>query len=139
MKSFAKFVKEQILGLYENITIQHVGNVRAKVDTGNGGYNVLHGVDVQEKDDKVTFKTVNDKVLTLPIVDHATIHIGSGVKEARPVVRLDCSLGSKQFNGVKFSIGDRSENEVPVLLSEDFIKINGGVVNLNVNDSPKNL
>jgi len=137
MKSFAEYFKEQVLGLYEGITIQHVGNVKAKVDTGNGGYNVLHGVDVNEHDGKVTFKTVQDKMLTLPVVDHAIIHIGSGVKEERPVVELDCSIGTKQFNKTKFSIADRSENEVPVLLSEDFIKMNGGVVNLNVNDSPQ--
>lgn len=135
MKSFAEFVKEQILGLYEGITIQHVGTVKAKVDTGNGGFNVLHGVNLKEDNNKVTFTTVNEKELTLPVVDHAVIHIGSGVKEERPVVKLDCSIGTKQFNNVPFSIADRSENECPVLLSEDFIKMNGGVVNLNVNDT----
>lgn len=137
MKSFAKFVKEQILGLYEGITIQHVGNVKAKVDTGNGGFNVLHGTNLKESDDNVTFTTVGDKQLSLPVIDHAIIHIGSGVKEQRPVVSLDCSIGTKQFNGVPFSIADRTENECPVLLSEDFIKMNGGVVNLNLNDTPE--
>lgn len=137
MKSFAEFVREQILGLYEGITIQHVGNVKAKVDTGNGGFNVLHGVEIKENNSNVSFTTVNDKKLTLPIADHAVIHIGSGVKEQRPVVKLDCSIGTKQFNNVLFSIADRSENECPVLLSEDFIKLNGGVVNLNVNDTPE--
>jgi hypothetical protein len=48
---------------------------------------------------------------------------------------LDCSIGTKQFNGVPFSIADRTENECPVLLSEDFIKMNGGVVNLKLNDT----
>ena len=130
MKSFAEFVKEQILGLYEGITIQHVGNVKAKVDTGNGGFNVLHGTNLKESDDNLTFTTVGDKQLSLQV-------IGSGVKEQRPVVSLDCSIGTKQFNGVPFSIADRTENECPVLLSEDFIKMNGGVVNLNLNDTPE--
>ena len=133
MKKFDIFVFEQILGLFEGITIQHVGTVKAKVDTGNSGYNVLHGIDIKEKDGKVTFTTVGNKVLTLPISEHVTIHIGSGNKEDRPVVLLDCSIGKEQFNKVPFSLGDRTENDTPVLLSENFIKQNGGVVNVNLN------
>lgn len=124
---------EQILGLFEGITIQHVGTVKAKVDTGNSAHNVLHGIVKNLTKDKVTFETVNNKSLTLPITEIIKIHIGSGNKEDRPVVKLDCSIGTKQFNSVPFSIADRSENDTPVLLGEDFIKMNGGVVNLNIN------
>jgi len=130
---FRKLFYEQILGLTEGITIQHVGTVKAKVDTGNSAYNVLHGI-VRKMDDKnVTFETVNNKVLTLPVAEIIKIHIGSGNKEDRPVVKLDCSVGTEQFNGVPFSIADRTENDTPVLLGEEFIKMNGGVVNLNIN------
>lgn len=132
MKFFSVFL-EQILGLFEGMTIQHIGNVKAKVDTGNSAYNVLHGI-VKKLDDKqVTFTTVNDKVLTLPVHEIIKIHIGSGNKEDRPVVKLDCSIGREQFNSVPFSIADRSENDTPVLLGEEFIKMNGGMVNLNIN------
>lgn len=137
MKSFNTVYIEQILGLFEGITIQHVGNVKAKVDTGNSGYNVLHGINLKEKDGKISFDTVNNKHLTLPVSDHVIIHIGSGQKENRPVVLLDCSIGTEQFNRVPFSLGDRSENDTPVLLCEDFIKKNGGVVNLNINNTSK--
>jgi hypothetical protein len=138
MKTFAEFIGEkQILGLHERITIQHLGNVKAKVDTGNGGFNVIHGVNLQEKDGKVTFNTVENKKLTLPVADHVVINIGSGNKEHRPVVKLDCSIGTEQFNQVPFSIADRTENDCPVLLSKDFIKLNGGVVNVNINDTPE--
>ena len=82
---------------------------------------------------KVTFETVGNKTLTLPVIEIIKIHIGSGNKEDRPVVALDCSIGTEQFNKVPFSIADRSENDTPVLLGEDFIKMNGGVVNLNIN------
>ena len=77
--------------------------------------------------------TVGDKRLTLPISDRVYVHIGSGNKEDRPVVSLDCSLGKEQFNNVPFSLADRSENDTPVLLCEDFIKKNGGIVNVNLN------
>jgi hypothetical protein len=107
--------------------------VKAKVDTGNSAHNVLHAVNLKEKNNNVTFNTVNDKQLTLPIADRVYIHIGSGNKEDRPVVKLDCSLGKEQFNGVPFSLADRSENDTPVLLGEEFIKQNGGVVNVNIN------
>lgn len=124
---------EQILGLFEGITIQHIGTLKAKVDTGNSAYNVLHGIVKSMEDGKVTFTTVNNKTLTLPVSEVIKIHIGSGNKEDRPVVKLDCSIGTEQFNQVPFSLGDRSENDTPVLLGEDFIKQNGGVVNLNIN------
>lgn len=133
MVSFKQFFYEQILGLTEGITIQHIGTVKAKVDTGNSAYNVLHAVEVEEKGDNVSFKTVNDKKLTLPIADRVYIHIGSGNKEDRPVVKLDCSMGKEQFNSVPFSLADRSENDTPVLLGEEFIRQNGGVVNININ------
>lgn len=133
MVSFKQFFYEQILGLTEGITIQHIGTVKAKVDTGNSAYNVLHAINLKEDNDKVTFTTVKDKELTLPIADRIYIHIGSGNKENRPVVKLDCSMGNEQFNGVPFSLADRSENDTPVLLGEEFIRQNGGVVNVNIN------
>lgn len=133
MYKFSRLFIEQILGLFEGITIQHIGTVKAKVDTGNSAHNVLHAVNIKEKGGKVEFDTTNNKHLSLPVVDHITIHIGSGNNEERPVVKLDCSIGTEQFNGVPFSLGDRTENDTPVLLGVDFIKLNGGVVNLNLN------
>lgn len=133
MYNFSRIFIEQILGLFEGITIQHVGTVKAKVDTGNSAHNVLHAVNIEEKNGKVTFTTVNEKTLTLPVADHITIHIGSGNNEERPVVKLDCSIGTEQFNQVPFSLGDRSQNDTPVLLGEGFIRKNGGVVNVNIN------
>ena len=134
MVTFKQFFNEQILGLFEGITLQHIGTVKAKVDTGNNAFNVLHGIDIEEDNGKVIFTTVGDKRLTLPISDRVYVHIGSGNKEDRPVVSLDCSLGKEQFNNVPFSLADRSENDTPVLLCEDFIKKNGGVVNVNLNN-----
>jgi len=134
VRSFNTFVNEQILGLTEGMTIQHVGFVKAKIDTGNSAYNVLHGLIKGEENGNVKFETVNDKILNLPVVEHIPIHIGSGNVEERTVIKLDCSIGTKQFNGIKFSIADRSKNDYPVLIGEDFIKLNGGVVNVKINN-----
>ena len=132
MVSFKQYFYEQILGNTEGITIQHVGTVRATVDTGNSGHNVLHATSVKEHDGKVTFLTVNNKKVTLPVIDHITV-TGNNNTNTRPVVALDCSVGNMQFNKEPFSLADRSGQDNPVLLSQDFIKKNGGVVNVKIN------
>lgn len=133
MRSYKDYFYEQILGSTEGITIQHVGNVRATVDTGNSGYNVLHGIIIDgAKKGHVKFKTVNDKILELPVKEVIAVSGNNNTNE-RPVVSLDCSLGNEQFNNTLFSIADRSGQDNPVLLSKDFIKQNGGVVNVNIN------
>ena len=136
MVSFKQYFHEQILGNTEGITIQHVGTVRATVDTGNSGHNVLHATDVSEQDSKVSFNTVGNKRLNLPIKEHITV-TGNNNTNTRPVVLLDCSVGNMQFNKEPFSLADRSEQDTPVLLCQDFIKKNGGVVNVKINQDLK--
>ena len=55
------------------------------------------------------------------VVDTIIIHIGSGVKEDRPVVLFDIKLGDEEYKDVPFSIADRSENEYPVLIGKLFL------------------
>ena len=67
MKSFLQFVEEKnVLGLIEFFTFEGLGRIPAKLDSGNGAYNVLHGEDIQEQGDKVFFTTVNGRKLLLP-------------------------------------------------------------------------
>lgn len=123
-------VKEeaQVLKIDEPIHIDGVGEVLAKVDTGNEAYNVLHGVDVQDDGSTVTFTTAGDKRVTRPKTDTIKIHIGSGVKEDRPVITLDITVNGKHFKMVPFSVADRSENEEPVLIGAPFLKMMNAVV-----------
>jgi len=44
-KKFFESVKP--LGLIETITFEELGPIEAKVDSGNGAYNVLHGVNLE--------------------------------------------------------------------------------------------
>lgn len=135
MRSFKEFFYEQILGSTEGITIQHVGNVRATVDTGNNGYNVLHAIVLKDaKPGHVKFKTVGDKMLELPIKDSITVSGNNNIND-RVVVELDCSIGKEQFNKTPFSLADRTNQDNPVLLCRDFIQQNGGVVNVNINNN----
>jgi len=112
-----------ILGVTEYITIDGIGSVVAKIDSGNEAYNVLHGVDIERNgDNTVTFTTVNDKKITLPCTGSIDINIGSGNIETRPTVVLDIILRDKPYKGITFSVADRADNEQQVLIGEPFIK-----------------
>ena len=58
------FESKKPLGLIETISIEGIGPIEAKVDSGNGAYNVLHGYNIIENGNKVTFFTVGDKKIT---------------------------------------------------------------------------
>jgi hypothetical protein len=123
MRSFKQyFVEKTVLGLEETIYIDGVGQIRAKLDTGNGAFNVLHGQDIQQDGEVVRFTTENGVVLERPISDHITINLGAGNKEDRPVVLLNVKIGNKVFRDIPFSIGNRSENTHKVLIGKNFIQ-----------------
>lgn len=116
------FHEKTVIGLIETIYINDIGEVEAKVDSGNGAFNVIHGENVAVKDDEVTFNTINGRTLTKPVVNHIKINVGAGNFEDRPVVEFDIKIGNREFNSVKFSIGNRANNEFPVLIGKDFIR-----------------
>lgn len=127
-------IMENALGLIEDVYIDGIGHVQAKTDTGNAAHNVIHGIIENKSKGEVTFKTINDKVVTLPYEEAITIHIGSGNKEDRPVVKLNIAINNKKYSDVPFSVADRSENEYKILLGEKFIKANGGMVDVTKKD-----
>ena len=54
MKTFLQYIEEKsVLGLIEFFNIEGIGKIPAKLDSGNGAYNVIHGEDIQEQGDKV--------------------------------------------------------------------------------------
>lgn len=124
MKSFKQyFVEKTVLGLEEIIYIDGVGQLRAKLDTGNGAFNVLHGEDIQDNGNTVRFTTDKGVVLEKPISDHITINLG-GVDnmEDRPVVLLNVKIGNNVFRQIPFSIGNRANNTHKVLIGKSFIQ-----------------
>ena len=123
MKTFLQYIEEKsVLGLIEFFNIEGIGKVAAKLDSGNGAYNVLHGEDIQEQGNKVFFRTVNGRTLLLPKVDQIDINVGAGNIESRPVVELDFSIGQKDYTGIRFSIGNRASNLYKILVGKDFIQ-----------------
>jgi len=123
MKKFKQYFEEKtVLGLIEFFHIDGVGKVAAKLDSGNGAFNVLHGEDIQQQGDKVFFRTVNGRTLVKDKKDSITINVGAGNTEDRPVVEFDLKVGDKEFKGVPFSIGNRSSNIFKILVGKEFIE-----------------
>ena len=137
MITFKKFFEaNKPLGLIETITFKELGPVEAKVDSGNGAYNVLHGINIEEKDNKVTFDTVNNQKITTPILEHIDINVGSGPDgeatiDNRPVVEFDIEIGDKMYPNTKFSIGSREDNEYKILVGKEFIEKLGGLIDVS--------
>jgi len=133
MKSFKQFFEKTVIGLIEKITLDGIGEVDAKIDSGNGAYNVLHGEDVIRQGNKVTFTTINGKRLIKEIEDTIAINVGAGNIEERPVVRFRMKFSGKQFDNVPFSIGNRSTNEYKILVGKDFIKQLDALIDIDSN------
>ena len=122
MKNFKQFFEKTVIGLIEPIDLHGVGRVEAKIDSGNGAFNVLHGEDITRQGDKILFTTINGKKLIKDVEDTIAINIGAGNIEERPVVRFRMKFGGKEFDNVPFSIGNRASNEYKILIGKDFIK-----------------
>lgn len=116
------FLEKRILGLEENIFLDGIGKISAKLDTGNGAFNVLHGENIETDGKLIRFTTMNGISIQKPMVDTVTINVGAGHKEDRPVVLFDVILGTTKFLKVPFSIGNRSDNAHKVLIGKDFIQ-----------------
>jgi hypothetical protein len=125
-----KLFFEQVLGLKETVTFKEIGPVEAKVDSGNGAYNVLHGTDIEYNGNKVKFRTIDNREIVKPLQELIDINIGSGNIEKRPVVLFDISIGDEDYPNTPFSITDRSQNEEQVLLGKDFIEKLGGLIDV---------
>lgn len=140
MITFKKFFESnKPLGLIETITFKELGPIEAKIDSGNGAYNVLHGVNLEysglddnyEGKSHVTFETVDGKTIKKRVVEFIDINIGSGNIEERPVVEFDIEIGDKVYPATKFSIGNREENEYKILVGKDFIEQLGGLIDVS--------
>jgi len=122
MKKFKQFfIEKQLFGLIEFFDIDGIGKVPAKLDSGNGAYNVIHGEDIQIQGEKVFFRTVNNKTLLKDKKGEITINVGAGNTEDRPIVEFDFTIGEKVFTGIPFTLSDRATNLYKILVGKDFI------------------
>ena len=114
-----------VIGVEEPILVKGVGEMSAKIDSGNSGYNVIHGEDLVVQGDIITFKTFNkdgiERRVSKKIKDTININIGGGHIQERPVVELNIKFAGEDYKKVPFSITNRGGNEHQVLISKDFV------------------
>ena len=136
MINFKTFYENKPLGLIETIVFDELGSIEAKVDSGNGAYNVLHGLNIVKNDDgTISFDTVDGKNITKELIENIDINVGSGNIETRPVVLFDIEVGDVAYPETKFSIGDREANEYKILLGKDFIEKLGGLIDVSAENN----
>lgn len=116
------FAEKNVLGLEEVIDLEGLGKLQAKLDSGNGAYNVLHGENIKLDGKTVRFTTMNGTSVEKPIQDTITINVGAGNTEDRPVVLFNVKIGGQVFPNVPFSIGNRADNIHKVLIGKTFIQ-----------------
>lgn len=131
MKTFKQFYEKTVIGLIEDMSIEGLGSVKVKIDSGNGAYNVIHGEDVIKQGSKVSFTTINGKRLIKDVVDTVNINVGAGHVEERPVVKFRVKFAGVEFDNIPFSIGNRTENEYKILVGKDFIKQLDALIDVN--------
>jgi hypothetical protein len=134
MRTFKTFYEATVIGLIEEIELAGIGKIKAKIDSGNGAYNVLHGEDIDRQGDKVTFTTVGGKRIIKDINSMININVGAGNLEERPVVSFRMKFGGQEFDNVPFSIGNRSANEYKILVGKSFIEQLDALIDVSKNE-----
>lgn len=114
-----------VIGVEEPILIKGAGEFSAKVDSGNGGYNVIHGEDLYANGDILVFTTFNKdgerRSLSKKIQSYIEVNIGGGHIEKRPVVLLNIKFADEDYKQVPFSVTNRASQKNKVLICKDFI------------------
>ena len=115
-----------VIGLEEPVLIKGLGELSAKIDSGNGGYNVIHGTDFHQQGDELMFTTHdsngNQKKIQAKVIDTIEINMGGGNIESRPVIELDIKFAGEDYKKIPFSVSDRSSNTNPILISKGFVE-----------------
>lgn len=116
------YEQQQVVGTVEEVEIEGIGRLPARVDTGNTGHNVIHAVNVTPVDkNKVKFATVDNKTLVKNVEGSIDVLAG-GKNHDRYVVHFNMRIKDRFYRDIPFSLADRSENEEKVLIGEPFLK-----------------
>lgn len=115
-----------VIGLEEPVLIKGLGELSAKIDSGNGGYNVIHGTDFHQQGDELMFTTHDsfghEKKMQAKVIDTIEVNMGGGNIENRPVIELDIKFAGEDYKKIPFSVSDRSTNTNPILISKGFVE-----------------
>ena len=115
-----------VIGLEEPVLVKGLGELSAKIDSGNGGYNVIHGTDFHQQGNELMFTTHDsfghEKKIQATVIDTIEVNMGGGNIENRPVIELDIKFAGEDYKKIPFSVSDRSTNTNPILISKGFVE-----------------
>lgn len=116
-------------GFIETVKIQGIGEISAKLDTGNGSYCVLHADEIDIKGDKVVWKH-DGKTFTNDIETVKKFVVGGvrNEKETRPVIFLNVEFNGDTYE-MRFALSDRNGMTTPCLLNRKFIRQANLIIN----------
>jgi RimK family alpha-L-glutamate ligase len=118
-----------IVGRRETLSIEGIGPVVGKFDTGNMVVNSIHADNYEINGDTVTW-THGGKTFTNKVVDILTVLQGAIAHdvEKRPMIELDIEFMGKKYPKRRFTLDDRSQKGTPVLVGVPFMKEFGIIV-----------
>jgi RimK family alpha-L-glutamate ligase len=118
-----------IVGRRETLSVEGIGPLVGKFDTGNMVVNSIHADNYQINGDTVTW-THGGKTFTNKVVDILTVLQGAIAHdvEKRPMIELDIEFMGKRYPKRRFTLDDRSQKGTPVLVGVPFMKEFGIVV-----------
>ena len=118
-----------VVGRREMVTVEGIGPIVGKFDTGNMVVNSIHA-DKFDIDGDVVKWTHNGKRFTNKVIDTITVLQGAIAhnEEKRPMIELDIEFMGKKYPKRKFTIDDRSQKGTPLLMGVPFMKEFGLIV-----------
>lgn len=122
-------------GYLEIMDLEGIGEVEAKLDTGNGSFCVIHADEYEVDGNKVTW-SFHGKEITSELEGERTIKIG-GLKSGtvdRPVIWMDVKFRGETYK-MRFALNDRSDKKTYILMNRNFIR----QANLTINPRKKHV
>lgn len=114
-------------GYLEMLTVDGIGDVVAKFDTGNSSAScTMHADKIEEKNGFLHWE-VKGKKFKNKIVDYSYSEVGLE-KVKRPIVEIDVIFNKRLFTGVRISPSDRGIKSTPFLVNRKFMRYIGVVI-----------
>jgi len=122
------------VGYIETVNLSLIGNVRAKLDTGNGADTcALHAENVNIKDGKVSWK-YDGKSYTSKLIGKTKIfraNTDDEDAEERPVIKMDLTFNGFTYKDIEFGLDERKRSQNDLLLNREIIRRFNASVNPN--------
>lgn len=114
---------KRTIGYREVITIEGIGDIVAKFDTGNGALSSTLTYDKMEisEDGKEVKWSLGNKEFTNKIVGTSNAEVGDSVHE-RPIIELDIIFIGKKYENVRVSLADRKDKSTKFLANRQFME-----------------